>query len=282
MFAFLVEYSGSANKNDIHIHQMTNVVNPLYLSSCSLSRSISHAARFSQSRGAMRPPQYEDFVDLRLAEAEKLFPEGLAGGGQGSLERARTRGTSTAVLRREAADALVHSLDGFAAAADAGGAGAEGAAEGAPPFGIEGTSSEKWRKACDARQYGNPVAAGDEDGEDGTGAADASAAASAEDSPDDVDDDDIVGDVRAAAAEGAAAAAAAAEAVTAAAVAAAGGDAGDDGGEEGSETGGGEGEKPVLGSGPIWEEMKALAESKRKPLKGVRRVVVQPGQVCIP
>ncbi|CAM9200472.1 unnamed protein product, partial [Ectocarpus fasciculatus] len=213
--------------------------------------------------------KYEDFFDLRLAEAETIFPEGLAGGGQGALERAMAGGTSTALLHREAADALIHSLDAFAPAEDGGAA--------APPFGIEGTSSEKWRKASEARQSGTQ--------QDGGGStADAAMAAAAAASPDDGDqgdddDDDIIGDVRAAAAEGAAAAAAAAEAVTAAARAAAAAAAGGEGeGGEKSEAGKEQKDKKVLGSGPVWEEMKALAESKRKPLKGVRRVVVQPGQ----
>ncbi|CAM9389645.1 unnamed protein product [Ectocarpus sp. 8 AP-2014] len=215
--------------------------------------------------------KYEDFFDLRLAEAETIFPEGLAGGGQGALERAMAGGTSTALLRREAADALIHSLDAFAS--EDGGA--------APPFGIEGTSSENWRKASEARQYGSQQDGGGSSAD----AATAAAAASPDDGghDDDGDDDDIIGDVTAAAAEGAAAAAAAAEAVqaaaraAAAAAAAAGGEGA--GGEGPEQEGGGGGEdKKVLGSGPVWEEMKALAESKRKPLKGVRRVVIQPGQ----
>lgn len=230
--------------------------------------------------------QYPDFVDLRLAEADKLFPEGLAGGGQGALERATIRGASTALLQREAADALIHSLDDFAAAASTTGeASPEGS--GGAAFGIEGTRSEKWRKNCEARHYGNPApaAAGDEDG-DGEGMDGAEATAAEGDESGD-GEDDIVGDVRAAAAEGAAAAAAAAEAVTAAAMAAAGGGAdntasGDeaDPEEEGAAEGDKKGKKEILGTGPIWEEMKALAESKRKALKGVRRVYVQSGQVC--
>ncbi|CAM9789348.1 unnamed protein product, partial [Laminaria digitata] len=79
--------------------------------------------------------KYKDFVDLRLEEVEKLFPEGLAGGAQGALERATIRGTSAALLRREAADALIQSLDGFAEAGAAG---------------IEGTGSEKWKVASKA------------------------------------------------------------------------------------------------------------------------------------
>ncbi|CAM9625695.1 unnamed protein product [Pylaiella littoralis] len=230
--------------------------------------------------------KYEDFVDLRLKEAEKLFPEGLAGGGQGALERAASRGTSTALLRREAADALIHSLDDFAAAAAA----EQEEEEGGAPFGIKGTSSENWRETCEARQYGMLASAGEGgEGDGGAGGENTGMAAAARDSPHDGDGndddyDDIAGDVRAAAAEGAAAAvaaAAAAEAVMVAAVTAA-----DNAGGEGSELEGGGGggaetdkqEKVVLGSGPIWEEMKALAESKRKPLKGVRRVVVRPGQ----
>eukprot|EP00752_Nemacystus_decipiens_P003185 g2947.t1 len=217
--------------------------------------------------------KYPDFVDLRLAEADKLFPEGLAGGGQGALERATTGGTSTAVLHREAADALIHSLDDFAASE-----GSDGA-----PFGIEGTRSEKWRKNCEARHYGNPAPAAtgeeDADSEEGMGGPEAAA-----DGSGGGEEDDIVGDVRAAAAEGAAAAAAAAEAVTAAAMAAAGGGpdnataSGDEADSKEEEAAGDKDGKKILGTGPIWEEMKALAESRRKPLRGVRRVYVQPGQ----
>ncbi|CAN0016865.1 unnamed protein product, partial [Hapterophycus canaliculatus] len=226
--------------------------------------------------------QYEDFVDLRLTEADKLYPEGPAGSGQGALERAMTRGSSTAVLRREAAEALIHSIDGFAAAATG------EAADAGAPFGIEGTASDKWRKARQAReQRGSPSAsAGRGDGGAGGDGSEVAGETGESASGNEVDeDDDIVGDVRAAAAEGAAAAAAAAEAMSAAAVAAAGGggpaeDEAADG--EGSEEGGGEEgaqqKKTVLGSGPIWEEMRALAHSKRKPLKNVRRVSVQPGQ----
>ncbi|CAM9408448.1 unnamed protein product [Ectocarpus sp. 13 AM-2016] len=214
--------------------------------------------------------KYEDFFDLRLAEAETIFPEGLAGGGQGALERAMAGGTSTALLRREAADALIHSLDAFALQ--------DGRA--APPFGIEGTSSENWRKASEARKYGSQQDGG---GSKADAATVAAASPADKDRDNAGDDDDIIGDVTAAAAEGAAAAAAAAEAVKAAAraaaeaAAAAGGEgAGGEGPEQ--EEGSGREDKKILGSGPVWEEMKALAESKRKPLKGVRRVVVQPGQ----
>ncbi|CBN75983.1 conserved unknown protein [Ectocarpus siliculosus] len=210
--------------------------------------------------------KYEDFFDLRLAEAETIFPEGLAGGGQGALERAMAGGTSTALLRREAADALIHSLDAFAP--EDGGA--------APPFGIEGTSSENWRKVSEARQYGSQQDGGGSKADAATAAA-AAASPDGEDQDHDGDDDDIIGDVTAAAAEGAAAAAAAAEAVKAAARAAAAAAAAGGEGPEQEEGKGGE-DKKVLGSGPVWEEMKALAESKRKPLKGVRRVVIQPGQ----
>ncbi|CAM9555392.1 unnamed protein product [Scytosiphon promiscuus] len=48
--------------------------------------------------------KYDDFVDLRLTEAEKFYPEGPAGSGQGALERAAIRGSSTAILRREAGE----------------------------------------------------------------------------------------------------------------------------------------------------------------------------------
>ncbi|CAM9378782.1 unnamed protein product [Ectocarpus sp. 6 AP-2014] len=215
--------------------------------------------------------KYEDFFDLRLAEAETIFPEGLAGGGQGALERAMAGSTSTALLRREAADALIHSLDAFAP--EDGGA--------APPFGIEGTSSENWRKASEARQYGSQQDGGGSKADAATAAAAAAAVSpDNEDQDYDGDDDDIIGDVTAAAEEGAAAAAAAAEAVKGAARAAAAAAAAAAAGGEGPEQEEGkEGEdKKVLGSGPVWEEMKALAESKRKPLKGVRRVVIQPGQ----
>ena len=157
------------------------------------------------------------------------------------------------------------------------------------PFGIEGTRSEKWRKNCEARQYGKPTpgAAGEEDGDwQGDGVGGDEAAAAAGDALDD-GNDDIVGDIRAAAAEGAAAAAAAAEAMSAAAAAAAGGatdntatGAEADPEDEGAAEGGQAGKKEILGTGPIWEEMKALAESKRRPLKGVLRVTVKPGQVC--
>lgn len=184
---------------------------------------------------------------------------------------------------------MILSIDGFAAAAAEGAASREGS--GGAPFGIEGTFSEKWRKTCEERQYNSPApaAAGEEDrdndGMDGTAAA-AAGGAAVGDAPDE-DEDDIVGDVRAAAAEGAAAAAAAAEAVTAATMAAAGGGtnnaaSGDEADveKEGATAQGDEkGKKEILGTGPIWEEMKALAESKRRPLKGVRRVTVRSGQV---
>lgn len=180
-----------------------------------------------------------------------LFPEGLAGGTQGGLERATTRGVPVALLRREAADALIHSLDGFADGGEAG---------------IEGTSGEKWREYKQLQQTGAGTA---KEGKEGG----------------QKEPELELGDVQAAAAEAEAAAAAVAEAdakkVKAAAeveedkVAAAGEAAADEADGAGS---GGAGEK-VLGSGPIWEEMKALAESKRKPLKGVRHVVVQPRQV---
>eukprot|EP00904_Undaria_pinnatifida_P004005 jgi/Undpi1/13605/HiC_scaffold_9.g03259.m1 len=194
--------------------------------------------------------QYKDFVNLRLEEVEKLFPEGLAGGSQGALERATSRGTSAALLRREAADALIQSLDGFAEAG---------------ATGIEGTGSDKWKEISNvysaaAKKRG---AEGEQEGcgeEEGGGGG--------------------IGDVAAAAAEGVAAAAAAAEAAEAAASAvAAPAAAGMEAGGQG-DTADGEGveEKKVLGDGPIWAEMKALAESKRKPLKGVARVRVRPGQ----
>lgn len=249
---------------------------------CSLPLLQNTAAKSTfPSCACLHLAQYEDFVDLRLTEAEKLFPEGLAGGGQGALERAASRSTSTALLNREAADALILSLDQFAAAAAAeGGEGEEGA-----PFGIKGTSSENWLKIYEARQYGTTSSAGKGEGEqggDGDGAG-GRAAGTGEAPPDGDDDDDghddIMGDVRAAAAEGAAAAAAAAEAVMAAAVTAAGNSGGEGSELEGQEGGEGTEKKAVLGSGPIWEEMKALAESKKKALKGVRRVGVRPGQV---
>lgn len=192
-------------------------------------------------------------MNLRLEEVEKLFPEGLAGGSQGALERATSRGTSAALLRREAADALIQSLDGFAEAG---------------ATGIEGTGSDKWKEISNvysaaAKKRG---AEGEQEGcgeEEGGGGG--------------------IGDVAAAAAEGVAAAAAAAEAAEAAASAvAAPAAAGMEAGGQG-DTADGEGveEKKVLGDGPIWAEMKALAESKRKPLKGVARVRVRPGQVRV-
>ena len=199
--------------------------------------------------------QYLDFVDLRLEEEERLFPEGLAGGCQGALERATNRGISASLLRREAADALIQALDEFAA----------GGAEG-----IEGTASDKWVQLRKTRSYGSGGERGDDQGsaENGVGH----------------DKEEVleVGDVRAAAAEAAAAAAAAAaeaeakraveaaqkEAVLAAAAAAI----------NAEESSGDQGAK-VLGSGPIWEEMKTLAESNRRPLKGAQKVETGPHQV---
>lgn len=165
-------------------------------------------------------------MDLRLQEVEKLFPEGLAGGSCGGLERATSRGTPAALLRREAADALIMTLDGYA--------------EAGPP-GIKGTSSEQWR----ARNSG--VKTGVDAAQEGG---------------------DVVG-------------LGGAETATADAVAAVATPAEAGAGAETAEEGGEEKKDKVLGSGPIWEEMKALAESKRKPLKGVRPVTVQPGQVRV-
>lgn len=265
-----------------HLHQLPSASLLFYSLSFHLSPHY-HVPNHQppHTPGKNNTKQYEDFVDLRLTEAEKFYPEGPAGGEQGALERAMTRGTSTAILRREAGDALIHSIDGFASAEAA-----------KAPFGIEGTASDEWRKARQAReQRGSPSAGGGgegvgADGGDGSEAEGVMGESASSSGDGAVEDDDIVGDVRAAAAEGAAAAAAAAEAVSAAAVAAAGGgaraeDESADGGGKGSEEGG-EGaqqKKPILGSGPIWEEMKALAHSKRKPLKDIRRVAVQPGQV---
>lgn len=184
-----------------------------------------------------------------------MYPEGLAGQSQGALARAINRGTPAALLRREAADALIYALDGFAAGGEAG---------------IEGTASDKWKKLRQTGSYGVSGEGGNEHepGKDGVGYE---------------EDDLVLGDVQAAAAEAVAAAEAMeaeAEATRAAeaekrkaAVAAAAAEAADR--KEGSE----EQEAKVLGSGPIWEEMKALAESKRRPLKGVRKVLTEPRQV---
>ncbi|CAN0221593.1 unnamed protein product [Ascophyllum nodosum] len=185
--------------------------------------------------------KYLDFVDLRLEEEERLFPEGLAGGCQGALERATNRGISASLLRREAADALIQALDEFAA----------GGAEG-----IEGTASDKWVQLRKTRSYGSGGERGDDQGsaENGVGH----------------DKEEVleVGDVRAAAAEAKRAVEAAQkEAVLAAAAAAI----------NAEESSGDQGAK-VLGSGPIWEEMKTLAESNRRPLKGAQKVETGPHQ----
>lgn len=196
---------------------------------------------------------------MRLDEKEKFFPEGLAGETQGALERAKSMGIPTALIRREAAEALILSLDGFAEAGDA--------------SGIEGTMSKKWQKIKLARQKcvnGEESVGDDSEGSDSVSE----------------DDDQLIdvgfGDVGAAAAEAKAAAAAAVAAVAAAAapvtVDANIGEvsvecAAEESAEEDKDG------KKILGSGPIWNEMKVLAESKRKGLKDVRSVRLQPGQV---
>lgn len=166
-------------------------------------------------------------MDLRVQEAEIIFPEGLAGGSCGGLERSTSRGTPTALLRREAADALIMSLDGYGDA-------------GTP--GIKGTSSEEWR----AR---HSRAKNDVDAEEGVGVGSGDAEAATVDA-------ESAAETRAEAGAG-------------------GAGGGSEEGEEGEQT------EKVLGSGQVWEEMKALAESRRKPLKGVRPVTVQPGQVRV-